>query len=53
MSFPLVVLLSQHPISAFYRIKAKDIRQFGGGGATAEVALVVVEAYSNFYSTHV
>lgn len=52
MSFPLVVLLSQHPISAFYRIKAKDIRQFGGG-ATAEVALVVVEAYANFYSTHV
>ena len=52
MSFPLVVLLSQHPISAFYRIKAKDIRQFGGGGATAEVALVV-EAYANFYSTHV
>lgn len=51
MSFPLVVLLSQHPISAFYRIKAKDIRQFGGG-ATAEVA-VVVEAYANFYSTHV
>ena len=50
MSFPLVVLLSQHPISAFYRIKAKDIRQFGGGGATAEVA---VEAYANFYSTHV
>ena len=49
MSFPLVVLLSQHPISAFYRIKAKDIRQFGGG-ATAEVA---VEAYANFYSTHV
>lgn len=51
MSFPLVVLLSQHPISAFYRIKAKDIRQFGGV-ATAEVA-VVVEAYAKFYSTHV